>query len=180
MKRILFSAVAMAATSIATLTFAAGSDSTEPPKPTETTTVCTDGQVWDEESKACVQVKAGLLTDDQIYAAARELAYDGQYDHALNVLDVAANQDDPRILNYKGFSHRKAGRIEEGMTYYQAALKIDPDYILARSYMGQGLVADGDIGGAWEQLTEIQARGGEGTWAYAALEKALAGEATDW
>lgn len=180
MKHIVFSAVALAATTIATATFAAGSDSTEPPKPTETTTVCTDGKVWDEKSKACIEVKAGLMTDDQIYLAARELAYDGQYDHALNVLEVAENQNDPRILNYMGFANRKAGRSELGMAYYQAALAVDPDYILARSYMGQGMIADGDIGGAWEQLTEIKARGGEGTWAYASLELALAGEASDW
>jgi tetratricopeptide (TPR) repeat protein len=180
MKNALLASLAVAATSIASFAYAAGSDSTEPPKPTETTTVCEEGQVWDEKAKACIKLKAGLMTDDQIYAAARELAYDGQYDHALNVLDVAADQNDPRILNYKGFANRKAGRVEEGMAFYQAALTIDPDYILARSYMGQGLIADGDIGGAWEQLTEIKARGGEGTWAYASLEKALAGEASDW
>ncbi len=180
MKHTLFALAASVATSVAGLAFAAGSDSTEPPKPTETTTVCTDGMVWDEKAKACLKVKAGLLTDDEIYTAARELAYDGQYDHALAVLDAAADQQDPRILNYKGFANRKAGRAEEGMAFYQAALTIDPDYILARSYMGQAMIAEGDIGGAHGQLTEISARGGKGTWAYASLEKALAGEATDW
>jgi tetratricopeptide (TPR) repeat protein len=180
MKHLIFIAVAMAATSIATFSFAAGSDSTEPPVKTETTQVCKDGQVWDKKTKSCLQVQGGLLSDDEIYTAARELAYDGQYDNALKVLDVAANPSDPRILNYKGFANRKAGRIAEGMVFYQAALAIDPDYILARSYMGQALIADGDVDGAKAQLTEISARGGEETWAYAALEKALSGEATDW
>ena len=180
MKHITFVAVAMAATSIATFTFAAGSDSTEPPVKTETTQVCKDGQVWDKKTKACLTVEGGLMTDDDIYTAARELAYDGQYDNALKVLDVAENQNDPRILNYKGFANRKAGRVETGMVFYQAALKIDPDYILARSYMGQALIADGDTVGAKAQLVEIVARGGQDTWAYASLQKALNGEATDW
>lgn len=180
MKHITFIAVAMAATSIATFTFAAGSDSTAPPVKTETTQVCKDGQVWDKTIKKCLDVQGSLMTDDDIYTAARELAYDGQYDNALKVLAVAANQNDPRILNYKGFANRKAGRVAEGMAFYQAALTIDPNYILARSYMGQGLIADGDIAGAQAQLTEISARGGEGTWAYISLEKALNGEATTW
>lgn len=180
MKHILFAAVTMAATSIAGFTFAAGSDSSEPPVKTETTQVCKDGEVWDEKTQTCLKVEGGLLTDDQIYLAAREMAYDGQYDNALMVLDFATNQNDPRILNYKGFANRKAGRLDEGMAYYQAALTIDPDYILARSYMGQGLLADGDILRAKEQLAEIAARGGEGTWAYASLEMALAGESSDW
>ncbi|MFV2052396.1 tetratricopeptide repeat protein [Aliiroseovarius sp. YM-037] len=170
----------LAAATIATMSFAAGSDSTSPPVRTQTTQECENGQIWDERKGACVNPQSGALSDDDLYDAARELAYDGQYDNALTVLDLAENQNDPRILNYRGFANRKAGRIEEGMTYYQAALNIDPDYILARSYMGQALISDGDIEGAKAQLREIEMRGGEETWAYAALEQALGGESTDW
>jgi tetratricopeptide (TPR) repeat protein len=160
--------------------FAAGSDDTEPPVKSETTETCTDGKIWDEKTKACVTPQQGAMSDDALYEAARELAYDGQYENALKVLAVAENQNDPRILNYKGFANRKAGRMEEGMAYYQAALAIDPDYVLARSYMGQALVSEGDFLAARDQLLEIEARGGRETWAYAALEKALLGEETTW
>ena len=170
----------LAAASIATMGFAAGSDSTSPPVKTQTTQDCKNGQIWDDRKSECVNPQSGALSDDDLYNAARELAYDGQYENALKVLEVAENQNDPRILNYKGFANRKAGRIEQGMTYYQAALKIDPDYILARSYMGQALISDGDTAGAKAQLAEIEARGGKETWAYAALEKAIGGESTDW
>ncbi len=173
-------AMSMAAATITTFAFAAGSDSTEPPVKTETTQVCKDGQVFDQKTQKCLDVEGAGLSDDQIYTAARELAYDGQHDRALQVLAAAENQNDPRILNYKGFVNRKAGRVAEGMEYYRAALKIDPDYILARSYMGQALIADGDIKGARAELTEIVARGGAETWAYTSLERALAGDATDW
>jgi tetratricopeptide (TPR) repeat protein len=159
---------------------AAGSDDTAPPVKTETTEDCTKGQIWDEKTETCVTPKQGAMSDDAFFKAARELAYDGQYENALKVLAVAENQNDPRILNYKGFANRKAGRMAEGMAFYQAALAIDPDYILARSYMGQALVSEGDYLGARDQLVEIEARGGRDTWAYAALEKALLGEETTW
>jgi tetratricopeptide (TPR) repeat protein len=171
---------ALAVMSFASISFAAGSDSTEPPVKTKTTEVCENGQIWDEKKAECVNPQSGALSDDALYEAARELAYAGQYDNALKVLMVAENQNDPRILNYKGFANRKAGRMAEGMAFYQAALAIDPNYILARSYMGQALVSEGDYLGARDQLLEIETRGGRDTWAYAALEKALLGEETTW
>lgn len=149
--------------------FAAG----EPTTPTETTTVCTDGKIWDEKTEKCIDPEHGFFSDDVIYRAARELAYDGQYDNAITVLYLAQNRDDPRILNYLGFSHRKAGRVALGMGYYEQALTIDPDYNLARSYMGQSLAEAGKLDAAEDQLLEIRARGGEGSWAEAALENAL-------
>lgn len=163
------------ALSIATSAFAAGSDSSTPPKPTETTKTCTDGKVFDQRSKQCVVAKDSKLDDDKLYEAARELAYAGQYENALDVLDAAADQNAPRILTYKGFASRKAGDLEAGMSYYHAALAIDPNFILARSYMGQALAGAGDLRGAKAQLAEIKARGGRDTWAYASLKQTLQG-----
>lgn len=169
-----------AATLISGAALAAGSDSTTPPKPTETTKVCQDGQIFDAKTKTCLDSKADLFDDTNRYEAAREMAYAGQYRDALTVLASAENPSDPRILNYKGFVNRKLGNSQVAMAYYAEALAINPDYILARSYMGQGLVAEGDFVGARNQLVEIRARGGEGTWAEASLEKALMGQVSDW
>jgi len=155
--------------------FAVGSQDTKPPTPTQTTVECEDGQIWDEKTEKCVVPKDAHLDDDKIYNTARELAYDGQYEFAISVLYLAENRNDPRILNYLGFANRKAGRVEVGMGYYRQAIQIDPDYILARSYMGQSLVNQGKIKEARLQLKEIQARGGRGTWAEEALYKALHG-----
>lgn len=178
--KIISSFATLAILSMGGVALAAGSDDTEPPVKSETTETCTNGQIWDDKAKTCVAPEQGAMSDDALYKAARELAYDGQYENALKVLAVAGNPNDPRILNYKGFANRKAGRMAEGMAYYEAALAIDPDYILARSYMGQALVAEGDLVAARDQLLEIEARGGRETWAYAALEKALLGEETTW
>ena len=65
-----------------------------------------------------------------------------------------------------------------GMTYYRKALQADENYILARSYMGQALIQQGDINGAKVQLVEIRDRGGEDTWAYRSLLQALNGYKT--
>jgi tetratricopeptide (TPR) repeat protein len=152
---------------------AAGGDSSAPPAKTETTTKCKDGKIWDKKAQKCVKPAKSSFNDDDLYKAARELAYDGQYDNAIAILQLAENQNDPRILNYLGFANRKAGRMEIGMRYYQKALAIDADYILARSYMGQALIDQGDIQGAKMQLVEIRDRGGEDTWAYRALYQSL-------
>ena len=153
--------------------FAAGSSDSSPPKATETTKVCKDGKIWDKKTKSCVNAKESWLDDDTRYRAVRELAYAGQYNEALSVLSTMSDQTESRVLTYYGFANRKAGRVELGMHYYQAALEADPNNLLARSYMGQGLVASGDIKAAKIQLAEIQARGGKATWPERSLRYAI-------
>jgi len=159
---------------------AAGSGSSTPPKPTATSEKCADGMVFDEKADKCVEANSSGFTDDDRYEAARELAWAGRYDSAIQVMDSATDQNDPRFLNYRGFTARKQGDMDSAMRYYKAALAIDPDHVLARSYMGQGLVEQGDLVGALTQLREIEARGGRDTWAWAALDQALRGQATDY
>ncbi len=152
-----------------------GEDTTKPPEKTKTSTECKDGKVWDAKKKECVDPKKSGLDDDTLFKAARELAYAGQYENSLKVLDAVRDQNSARILNYRGYSNRKAGRMELGMAYYKRALQADENYILARSYMGQALVEQGKIEEAKIQLLEIRDRGGENTWAYQALLQSLGG-----
>lgn len=147
-----------------------------PSTPEATSAQCVDGQMWDAASQACVDAKESRLNDDDRFDAARSLAYAGRFDAALTILAAADNPRDPRILNYQGFANRKAGRADIAMTYYRAALDIDPDYVLARSYMGQALVDQGDIAGAEAELAEIRARSGRDSWAYVSLKQALQGK----
>ncbi|MBD9373106.1 tetratricopeptide repeat protein [Rhizobium sp. ARZ01] len=188
--RIIFAtsfALVLAPTGVA---FAADSGGGSAPSPTPTTTTCTNGKVWSPQRKMCLtpnqiranskkngtQKKTELKPDDILYEAAREFAYAGQYSNALNALKAAENQNDPRILNYYGFAYRKLGQIDRAMTYYRKALQKDENYILARSYMGQALIAQGDIQGARVQLVEIRDRGGENSWAYKSLLQSLGGD----
>ena len=153
--------------------FAAGSDDTEPPKPTQTSTECTKAQVWDEKTRTCVDAQSGSLDDDTRFRAVRELAYAGRPEEALIVLSAMTEGDTDRVLTYKGFAHRKAGRPDLGMDYYARALEQNPDNILARSYLGQMLVEMGEIAAARRQLDEIRIRGGAGSWAEASLSQAV-------
>lgn len=172
MRLVLASAIAFQAFAFAPAVHAAGGDSS-PPKPTSTTKKCLFGRVYDEAAGRCVKPNKTNFTDDQLYDAVRELAYDGQYENAQDVLRVMSDQNDDRVLTYWGFTYRKMGELELANVFYEKAIDTNPDNILARSYMGQGFVAEGKTDLAIQQWREIKARGGEGTWAEASLREAI-------
>lgn len=169
---------------------AADSGGGSAPDSSRTTTTCMNGKIWSPERKMCLtpdeiratkkkdgsQKKSDLRLDDILYEAAREFAYAGQYGHALKALKAAENQHDPRILTYYGFTYRKLGKVDRAMEYYRMALQADANYVLARSYMGQALLEQGDVQGARVQLVEIRDRGGEDNWAYRSLLQSLGGQ----
>lgn len=155
-----------------TLAFAAGGGSSTPPTSTNTTKVCEQGYVYDDNTRSCVAPQESSLTDDDRYEAVRELAYAGRYNDAQIVLS-AMDQADDRTLTYWGFTHRKMGNTELAMVYYNDAITTNPNNILARSYMGQAHAIAGDKDLAMAQLVEIKARGGRETWAEKSLEWAI-------
>lgn len=154
------------------LALAMGGDD-KPPKSTKTTKTCTNGQVWDEAAKACVNAQDSRLDSDALYGAVRELAYAGRYDEAQIVLAAMPDQTDDRVLVYWGFTTRKLGDLPGGMAYYDAALSRNPGNVLARAYMGQALLETGDLVGAYRQLRAIKAHGGAGSWAETSLRSAI-------
>ncbi len=135
---------------------------------------CKKSEVWDKKAKKCVKKESGILSDEDLYQQGRALAKQGHYDWALDVLAVIQNQNDPRVLNYTGYSHRKAGRLEIGITYYNKALAIDPNFVLAREYLGEGYVAAGRKDLAQLQLNEIASRCGTACEEYKDLAAAIA------
>lgn len=153
--------------------FAAGEETFTPPTPSETTTVCVEGQVFDLATETCMDPAESTNDDSARLNDVRELAYEGYLQAALDVLDSLENPQDTMALTYYGFAHRKAGRVDLGMQYYHAALAVDPDNVLARSYMGQGFAEAGQMVQARAQLGEIRQRGGRGTWAEFSLRQAI-------
>jgi tetratricopeptide (TPR) repeat protein len=135
----------------------------------KTTQKCKKGEVWDKQKKKCVNPKQGMLDDESIYEAGRDLAYAGRYDEAINVLTLAADKRDPRILNFLGYAHRKSGRVNVGLGYYQEALRMDPDYTLVREYLGEAYLQIGDMAKAKNQLAEIEKRKGRDCAEYRVL-----------
>ncbi len=122
---------------------------------------CKKGKVWSKRRKKCVLIKKSNLQDDEnIYQSGRDLAIRGRYNDAIVVLSFSGNKNDPRVLNYLGYAHRKAGRVDVGLGYYKEALRIDPDYTLVREYMGEAFLQKNDVKSAKGQLGEIERRCG--------------------
>lgn len=155
--------------------FANGEESSSPSKPK-----CESGFVYDWSTKKCKSKNGHTLTVDELYQEVRSLSYVGRYTDAQDLL-AQMPADDDRTLTYLGFTNRKMGNADVAMEYYAQALARNPGNILARAYMGQGFVADGNITAALEQLREIRAHDGTGTWAEASLRTAIAtGQTVDW
>jgi tetratricopeptide (TPR) repeat protein len=174
MRMILAAPLSIAAVVLASsLAWAAGSDDSEPPTPTETTTECEKGTVWDEKTKACIKAEESSLNDDQRFGAVRELAYAGRHDEALDVLATMTEGETSRVLTYQGFLLRQTGQIEAGISAYERAIALNPANILARSYYGQLLVQMNEMQLAQAQLDAIRAADGTGTWAETALANAI-------
>ncbi|MEE9376186.1 MAG: tetratricopeptide repeat protein [Rhizobiaceae bacterium] len=185
-------AVLFGTSALVTPTHAAGGGSGGESSPVPT---CKRKMVWSKTKKKCVQVKkvnakkckkrslfsrkckntkkSTFLDDDNIYEAARDLAYNRRYQEAITLLNLASNKNDPRILNYLGYSNRKLGRIEKGLGYYQAALKVDPDYTLVMEYMGEAFLQLNQVDKARQQLSEIQKRCGIDCREYSMLKSEI-------
>jgi len=154
---------------------AVGEDTATPPAMTETTQTCVGGNIWDLHDETCVpaEILTGAGEDDILYAAAREFAYTGHYAYAAKALAAMSDQSEGRVLTYWGFLNRKTGDLKESERFYLAAIDADPDNLLARSYYGIGAAANGDLDTANAQLVEIRNRGGQGSWPYLALKRAI-------
>lgn len=165
--------LALAMTMAPGVIWAAGGDETAPPTPTETSTTCKKGKVWDDKTKSCVNPAHASIDDDARFDAVRELAYADRPADAQAVLATMTNQTEDRVQTYWAFTWRKLGRGDLAMAHYDRALATNPDNILARSYFGQALALAGQRDAALAQLVEIRARGGAGTWAEASLDATI-------
>jgi len=134
---------------------------------------CPSGTAWSKQQGKCVGQKSGLLSDEDLARAGRQLALDGHYRDAIKVLEMAVNENDPAVLTYLGYSHRKLGNIDFGISLYKRALDIDPDNVDTREYLGEGYVSKGELDLAWLELVEIEKRCGTTCVEYQALDKAM-------
>lgn len=118
---------------------------------------CFGKRIWDATAKKCVkEEKSSSIDQDSIYTHGRNLARAGQYENAIRVLYLAHDQNDPRVLNYLGYSNRKLGNMDKALTYYHAAVAANPDFSLVREYLGEAYIQLGQLEKAREQLTQIE------------------------
>ncbi len=145
-----------------------GTKTTTPPP-----TCLKKGYVWDGKQKKCVAQKKGKQSDQSLLEQGWRLARTGHYDLAIDLFMLVRDRSNPSALNGLGYANRKLGRFDTGIGYYQAALAIDPDYVLAREYLGEGYAATGRIDLARVQLDEIKQRCGTLCEAYQRLDGAI-------
>jgi tetratricopeptide (TPR) repeat protein len=151
-----------------------GDSGTTTPKASPKKAGCKKGFVTAKRNgKILCTKKKAELTDDELYQQGTALALEGEYAWALDVLGAIKNQNDPRVLNYTGYSHRKSGRLETAIGYYRKALEINPNFVLAREYLGEGYVVAGRIDLAKVELGEIANRCGTHCTEYQELNKAI-------
>jgi hypothetical protein len=143
---------------------------------------CPNGWELSSDKKKCVPKTSGLEQElpavgwddvDEAFVEAAVLAHSGAYARAIDSFKALGRPNDPYVLNYLGFSHRKLGRTEEALGYYHAALAIRPDYVRARAYLGEGLLELGRADEARRQLGEIAERCGTECDAYKELDAAM-------
>ena len=101
---------------------------------------------------------------DDVQNGAKELA-DGKgkpaskhFSRALERSRHAVELDSTyyQAWNLVGFTSRKLGDYPGAFSAYLVALRIKPDFGLAREYYGEGLLETGDVGGAMQQLSWLK------------------------
>lgn len=132
------------------------------------------GEVWKDGK--CVK-RTSTIPDSDLYAQGRQLALDGEYDAALDLLYAVRNQRDPMVLTMIGYSKRKQGDMDGGFAAYRQALAIDPGNLNTHEYMGEAYVTIGKVEEAKLELATLHRLcGGAGCEQYDDLAKVLGGE----
>lgn len=109
---------------------------------------------------SCIgQAKAGTASGDLFYAG-YWLARTGKYQEALGYLALA-DQNDPRVVTYIGFATRKLGDVDAALPHYERALRLNPNYSVARAYMGEAFLQRNEPARAKAELAEIATRCGK-------------------
>lgn len=133
---------------------------------------CDANAAGSEAWAACTR-EAAALSDQELFYAGYWMARLGRYDEAIGYLRQA-RKPDARTLTYLGFATRKSGDLPGAFTYYRQALALDPDFVVARAYMGEAHLALGDVVSARGQLAEIAQRCGAVCAAYDDLARNIA------
>lgn len=166
-----FTSLALAATFVIASSFAVAHAATS--GSSTSTPTCKSGWVYSPGKKKCVKQTSEVVPDKSLKAQGWALARAGQYEDAVNLFRLVADKRDPEVLNGLGYTHRKMGHVEQGIAFYRDALDINPNYILAREYLGEGYVKLGRMDLAREQLAEIGTRCGTACEEYLLLAQAI-------
>lgn len=122
---------------------------------------------------ACVGTATATMPDAELFYAGYWLAKNGKYRAALGYLNLARVKDE-RVLTYIGFATRKLGDVEAALPMYAKALAINPNYSVARAYLGEAYLTRGEPAKARAELAQIAERCGTTCAEYADLSGHIA------
>jgi tetratricopeptide (TPR) repeat protein len=96
----------------------------------------------------------GVSDPQSSYFSAVALINAESFDAAISELQelMLAIGPVPDVLNYLGYAHRRLGRFEESLAYYEQALALDPLHRGANEYLGELFVELGRTEEARERL----------------------------
>lgn len=137
---------------------------------------------------ASTALAAADLSPAEIQAAEDDLKQaiilieEQKYEEAIPIMlgiyngDIGADAD---TLNYLGFAHRKLGRKEDALRYYEEALELEPEHLGANEYLGELFIQTGELDKAATQLeilTKLCGSCEESEMLAEAISQAQAGE----
>ena len=110
------------------------------------------------------------------YKGAVKLIAAEKYREAIAPLKSAEKsaQNDADIQNLLGFVHRKLGKLDAAVIYYQRALDIDPKHRGALEYQGELFLLRGEKDAAHANLEKLDKICWMGCSEYDVLKKAIA------
>jgi tetratricopeptide (TPR) repeat protein len=110
----------------------------------------------------------------QGYRAAYTTIYDrNEYADAIVQLKALGHDDHPNVANLIGYSYRKLGDYKLAQTWYERALKADPNHVLTWQYYGLWQIEQGNRDQAQYHLNRIAAICGSDCAEYRSLAAAL-------
>lgn len=115
----------------------------------------------------------GAASDASLFYAGYWLAKTGRYDEALTYLNAIRLKNE-KALTYIGFAIRKTGNPAGALRFYSEALAKNPDYVVARAYLGDAYLTLGKLELAKAELAQIERRCGRACEAHAELAAHIA------
>ena len=95
------------------------------------------------------------------------------YASAIEQLKALGHDDHPNVANLIGYSYRKLGDYKLSQTWYERALKSDPNHVLTWQYYGLWQIEQGNRDQAQYHLSRIAVICGTGCEEYRSLAAAL-------
>ena len=97
---------------------------------------------------------SGNYSSDTDLRPILKLIESGKYESAIDQLhdELDYDPDNPDIMSLLGFSYRKTRNFEDAQTFYEWALKVEPDHKGANEYLGELYLETNQLDKAVEQL----------------------------